>query len=89
MSIGPSDLLIVEGVPALLDDRLVKISGVRIFVDVTENTRRNRLREDYIWRGMSESEIDLLVTSREKDEVPVVLASASNATHKLYKRGVK
>lgn len=72
-SVGPNDVLIVEGVPALLMDDLLGLSGVmKIFVDVARDTREIRLNQDYAWRGILTEEQFATLASRELDEVPIV-----------------
>ena len=72
-SVGPNDVLIVEGVPALLMEDLLKPSGVmKIFVDVARDTREIRLNQDYAWRGILAEEQFSILASRELDEVPIV-----------------
>lgn len=77
--IGPDDILIVEGVPALLIEELRAASGLRLYVEVKELEREQRLRADYVGRGVSPLDIDRMLSSRETDEVPVVRASAAHA----------
>lgn len=72
-SVGPNDVLIVEGVPALLIDDLRDLFGViKIYVDVTRQTREIRLNQDYAWRGMLTEEQFATFASRELDEVLIV-----------------
>ena len=75
-SIGPDDILIVEGVPALLMSKLVTLPNVlKVFVDVAPSDRAERLSKDYIWRDQSADQIASLLLMRELDETPVVLQS--------------
>lgn len=79
-SVGPCDILIVEGVPALLMDGLLGRSRVlKVFVDVARDTRENRLKQEYAWRGVSAAEQVATLASREVDETPVVEESRSLA----------
>jgi histidinol-phosphate phosphatase family protein len=72
-SIGPADLIIIEGVPALLDASLLELASVKVHVDMPEPERIQRLRADYRWRGETEAAVDELVTSRAADEsIPVL-----------------
>jgi histidinol-phosphate phosphatase family protein len=72
-SIGPDDVIIVEGVPALLIDTLRDLPNVlRVYVDVAPTTRQARLDKDYAWRGTSSSEQAATRAAREFDETPVV-----------------
>lgn len=72
-SVGPNDVLIVEGVPALLMDDLLRLPGVmRVYIDVAHDTREKRLKQDYAWRGTSaEKQLETLA-QRELDETPIV-----------------
>lgn len=79
-SIGPDDALIVEGVPALLSDELVRLAEVRVYVEMPEPERLSLLRADYRWRGESEGAVAALLASRAADEVPLVRQSRARAT---------
>lgn len=83
-SIGPNDLLILEGVPALMDNSLLDHSVVRIYVDVSDEIRAKRLKEDCAWREENQADFELRLASREMDEVPLVRASAACATHRVF-----
>ncbi|MBB3195174.1 HAD-IIIA family hydrolase [Roseateles terrae] len=83
VSIGPQDLLIVEGVPALMDDALNALADVRVFLDLPDDERRARLTADYVWRGENDTDLQHRLDSRERDELPAVRASANEATHHL------
>lgn len=83
-SIGPNDLLIVEGVTALLDNRFLEYAAARIYVDVSDEVRACRLKEDYAWREEKLDDLEVRLVSREMDEVPLVRASASCATHRVF-----
>ena len=72
-SVGPNDVLIVEGVPALLMDDLLGLPGVmRVYIDVAHDTREKRLKQDYAWRGTSAEEQLETLAQRELDETPIV-----------------
>jgi histidinol-phosphate phosphatase family protein len=82
-SIGPDDVLIVEGVPALMNPELRAAADVRVFVDVDEAQRVQRLLADYAWRGVALDSIDRRLRSRKKDELPIVRDSSAYATHNI------
>ncbi|MBU17711.1 MAG: hypothetical protein CL725_08405 [Chloroflexi bacterium] len=82
-SVGPNDLLIVEGVTALMDDALVAQADVRVFVDVPDDIRKERLQAEYAWRGDDPATVAHRLASRERDELPAVRASAARATHHI------
>jgi len=67
-SVGAQDILIVEGVPALLIPALAVGHCLRVHVEASEALRRDRLLADYRWRGVSEEEVHNLMSSREGDE---------------------
>jgi len=82
-SIGPKDLIIVEGVPALLIEELRSLSKVRVYIDVDEVNRIDRLTIDYSWRGKTDQQISDILTSRASDELKLVKYSTVFATHIL------
>jgi uridine kinase len=79
ISIGPDDLIIVEGVPALMDPNLVKLANVRVHVEMPEAERIARLRADYRWRGDSDATVDALIASRAADESEPVQTARADA----------
>lgn len=81
LSVGPDDLVIVEGVPALLSEALCAAAAVRIFVDCDDGLRHSRLQADYLQRQPPAADLEHLLRSRELDELPAVRASAARATH--------
>ena len=83
-SIGADDVLIVEGVPALMEAALCNAADVRVFVDVDDVERLQRLRTDYAWRNEPSHHADKRLRAREQDELPAVRASAVNATHHIF-----
>jgi histidinol-phosphate phosphatase family protein len=85
--VAPRDILILEGVPALLEPFLVASSAVRIFVDIDENQRRRRLQADYAWRDVDTQPAMQRLDSREQDELPLVRASAMHATDRIESSG--
>jgi uridine kinase len=79
ISIDPNDVIVVEGVPALLVDRLTEAADIRVHLDMPEAERVARLREDYRWRGVSDAAVDALVASRSTDETAPVMEVRSRA----------
>lgn len=79
LSIGPDDLLIVEGVPALLIGDLCEVADVRVHVEMPESARIARLRADYRWRGESDAAVDALLASRALDESASVEKARAHA----------
>lgn len=68
LQVDPEDLLIVEGVPALLVDGLVALADVPVHVEMPESARVSGLRADYRWRGTPDAAVDALLESRAIDE---------------------
>ena len=83
-SIGPDDLIILEGVTALLDEQLLEYASVKIFVEVSDDIRKARLEDDYAWRDHNKSVFKSRLASREIDEVMVIRSSLSNASHCIF-----
>jgi D,D-heptose 1,7-bisphosphate phosphatase len=81
LSIGPDDLVLVEGVPALLLPELVRRAAVRIFVECDEGTRTRRLQREYEARGVAPDAIARKLEMRAEDEGATVLESRALATH--------
>jgi histidinol-phosphate phosphatase family protein len=72
MSIGSGDLLIVEGVPALLAPGLAALPAVRVHMEMPEERRLAALRADYRWRGEPDDAVEALLVSRAGDETTPV-----------------
>jgi histidinol-phosphate phosphatase family protein len=83
ISVGPSDVLIVEGVPALLGGYLDKEADMSIFINVDDDLRLSRVANEYNWRGEDESNITKKIYSRELDEVLEVKLSAQFANFSI------
>ncbi len=83
-SIGPEDIIIVEGVTALMHSTLLAASDVQLFVDVDDTIRLQRLNADYAWRGVPPDSTRFNIGSRNMDELPAVRASAAHASHYIY-----
>jgi histidinol-phosphate phosphatase family protein len=86
VTIGPSDIVIFEGVLALDIERLRRVSSVTFFVECSEGARRRRFEKEYGLRGYSEAGIRELYESREADEHPIVRASKEFATVTIGER---
>jgi histidinol-phosphate phosphatase family protein len=83
VSIGPDDILIVEGVPALASPKLLALTSARIHVDACDEIRTERLKYEYLWRGEFMPAILKKIKSRERDEVVQVKSAAAHAVHKI------
>ena len=84
LSIGPEDLLIVEGVVALMLPALRAAAPVRLHLEADDSQRRLRLQADYAWRRSPPADLDATLGARETDEVPAVRAVAAYATHQIH-----
>jgi histidinol-phosphate phosphatase family protein len=78
-SIGPDDVLIVEGVTALLWPPLRALAQVAVYLDLPESERLERLHADYTWRGVAGQALEGMLASRAKDEHDAVAVSRSFA----------
>jgi uridine kinase len=83
ISIGPSDIVILEGVPALLDPELFDLASLSIHVDVDDDVRMRRLQEEYLWREERQEEFMQKIMSREVDEVSLVKSVANKANYQI------
>jgi HAD superfamily hydrolase (TIGR01662 family) len=82
-SIGPSDIVIFEGVPALLDKRLLDLANLSIHVDVDDVLRLKRLHEEYLWRNERRDDFMNKIMSREIDEVSLIRLAADKADYQI------
>jgi uridine kinase len=81
--VEPDDLLIVEGVPALLHAPLRELADLRLQITIDEAERRRRFELDYRLRGRDDAAIAALFAARSIDETPVVEAAAVHADLRL------
>jgi D,D-heptose 1,7-bisphosphate phosphatase len=84
IEVDSTDIIILEGVPALFNLSLPSCPNVKIFVDTAEEERNFRLQADYKWRGMSEADMSTILNSRLTDEVPWVKEAALSAQFRIY-----
>jgi len=89
-SIGPQDILIVEGVPALLMEGVCALSDtLKVYIGVAPQVRTDRLAQDYAWRGEKAMDQVAMLSARERDEVPVVEQSQALADFSVFPGYVK
>ena len=81
VSVGPSDIVILEGVPALLDPSLLDLANLTIHVDVNDDVRKSRLQEEYSWREERQEDFMKKIMSREVDEVELVKSASHKADY--------
>jgi histidinol-phosphate phosphatase family protein len=87
-SVGPDDVIILEGVPALLMNDLLGLPGVmRLYVDIARDKREARLIQDYAWRATITEEQIMTLTARELDETPIVEQSRNLADYVIERAG--
>ncbi len=79
VTVQPGDIVLFEGVPALLIEPLVRAASGRFYVECSEPMRRARFQREYRLRGARDDEIEALYQEREVDEHPFIKASAGNA----------
>ena len=88
-SIGPNDVIIVEGIPALAVNELVSLADVGIYLETSETARQARLNADYQWRGLPQDEIDALLYSRQQDETELIVNSRYYSNFVFYNEGLQ
>lgn len=71
--------LIVEGVVALALPRLLEAASISIFVDVDEELRQKRLLEYMSSREIPKQEAEIIIASRENEEVPFIKGTREKA----------
>ena len=79
VTIEPTDVVLFEGVAALLIDELVAAADCAFYVECPERVRRGRFDQEYSTRGLAPGEIATLYAAREVDEHPFVKASMAAA----------
>lgn len=83
VSIGPSDIVIFEGVPALLDNHLLGLANLSIHVNVDDALRMKRLHDEYSWREERQDDFIKKIMSREIDEVSLIKSAADKADYQI------
>jgi histidinol-phosphate phosphatase family protein len=84
ISIGPDDTVIVEGASALLDERLLALADLRLFVDVDDAQRHQGPAADYACRGDGPETLLQKLAPRLLDEEAAVRASSGCADFAIY-----
>ncbi len=79
VTVRPGDIVLFEGVPALMIEPLRRAAAGRFYVECSEPMRRARFRREYRLRGARDEEIEALYQEREVDEHPFIKASAGHA----------
>lgn len=68
LGMGKSQVVIIEGVPALACTPIMNVAKVKIYCDMDEELYRERFYARYIWKGLPEEEIEKLFEERKQDE---------------------
>ena len=83
VSIGPGDMIIVEGVPALAHGPLRELADSTLYVQAPEDLRRARIVRDYLTRGWSPEAIQEMLGMRDQDESPFIIHSSANVDYRI------
>ncbi len=71
------DMIIVEGVVALMSQALLEIAALRTFIACPGQILRETFLREYLHRGYSMEDAEILFNSRLSDEAPIVESSRS------------
>ncbi len=73
-------ILFIDGVVALAIDELVENAALRIFVEIPDGLRRQRLVDLYSKvKKLGKKEYESIIEAREKEEVPFIKRTSANA----------
>ena len=84
LSVADSEVLIIDGVVSLDIPGVRALSSVRVYTEVDEYVRNERVRRSYRQKGLTEIEIDLILENRKLDEDSLVLATREFADLEMY-----
>lgn len=79
LNISPKDQIIIEGIPALLLKDLISLQSYKIYVNINEELRQQRIRKDYGQMGYTETSINSILHLREINEAYHVRRSMDNS----------
>ncbi len=65
-------IILVEGVVALVDEKLRKLAHLRIFKTIESDELKRRFINFYRWKGLTENEIEDLYEKRKKNEYDLI-----------------
>ncbi|WP_148293850.1 HAD-IIIA family hydrolase [Azospirillum sp. B4] len=88
VALGPDDILIVEGVPALTQAEWRDRAAHRLYVGTEEGGRQARFTAEYRRRGWSDAAVRETFEQRVRDETPIVLASKDHADRVVSLDGI-
>lgn len=83
LKIHPEDFLIIEGIPALMNDVLMRETDIRVWVESEETVRIKRIEKILEIRGLKEMAIRETIAMRNIDEVPLIKQFQHYATFRL------
>lgn len=76
--VGPQDVIVVDGTVAL--ELAQELPGAhRFFIEIEEDERRRRVVNEYRLRGYDDLKAEAIYDSRQRDEVPRILAGTGDA----------
>ena len=77
---GNSSIILIDGVISLALKELLDISFIKIFVSASDPVRIERLNDFYLnLKGLSAGETQIIIHSREKEEVAFIKKTAESA----------
>lgn len=79
IDVPANPILIVEGVVALADAALRRMSSRNLYVERDEADRLREVADNYRWRGWDEQRIAALLAERAAEELPLVVNSSKYA----------
>jgi D,D-heptose 1,7-bisphosphate phosphatase len=79
VNINRDDVVIIEGVPALCNPKLLMLADYSFFMVCDESIRKVRLWNDYKWRGLDKVQFEALYSRREIDERTLISSSSIHA----------
>jgi histidinol-phosphate phosphatase family protein len=79
LTLSTSDVVILDGVIALMIDEMVSRAALKVFVDAEPTRRKDRFLAEYRTRGFTDAEIEVLYEQHQLDEAPYVLDSRRHA----------
>lgn len=65
-------IIFVEGVPALIDERIASCGHWKVFMEADEEKRRTRFERFYEWKGKDEEKIQSLYETRKAGEYQLI-----------------
>lgn len=79
ISIRNKQVIFFDGVIALNHPYIIENSDLKIYVEISEEVRKQRFSDFYKQKGLNNIEIEYLYSMRQKDESPWIVPSKENA----------